>query len=105
MSRPIPQTSDPEGAPGVSAPVEPPDTSGPEANEQTPLLSNQTKFGKAFYARMSEREFPSDAARIEYVVETIGRFVESTKEITEAEASLVMARLDEESVVDAEVVA
>ncbi|HKY57622.1 MAG TPA: hypothetical protein VJL80_06260 [Aeromicrobium sp.] len=97
------EPSDPAEAPdshGV-APVEPVQTAGSES----PLLSNKTKFGKAFYARMSERAFESDQARIEYVVETIGRFVESTKEITEDEARKVLDRLDEEAgVQEAEVV-
>ncbi len=74
---------------------------GPES----PLLTNRTNLGKAFYARLKGRAFADDAARIEYVVETVGRFIESTKELTEDEARLVLARLDEEDgVADAEVV-
>lgn len=78
--------------------------SGAELPSDSPLLTNTTKFGKAFYARMAERKFESDQARLEYVVETIGRYVESTKEISEDEARKVMARLDEEDgIEDAEV--
>lgn len=88
------QTSDPgEEAPAPQNVGEPQEDS---PGSESPLLSNRTTFGKLFYARMSERNFESDAARIEYVVETIGRFVESTKEITEGEARMVLARLDEE---------
>lgn len=99
MSR---KPSAPDEAPIEPAPeVEPVQTSGAES----PLLTNKTKFGRAFYARMGERDFPSDQARIEYVVETIGRFVTSTKEITEAEAKQVLDRLDEEAgVTEGEVV-
>lgn len=79
-------------------------SSGAELPSDSPLLTNTTKFGKAFYARMAERKFESDQARLEYVVETIGRYVESTKEISEDEARKVMARLDEEDgIEDAEV--
>lgn len=70
------------------------------------LLTNTTKFGKAFYARVAERKFGSDQERLEYIAETIGRFIESTKEMTEDEARKVMARLDDEDgITEAEPVA
>lgn len=92
-------TSDPD--PGDSPPVEPdaapsPADQGESSGSEPRLLSNKTKFGRAFYARVGERNFETDAARLEYIVEAIGRFVESTKEMTEAEAAIVMRRLDEE---------
>ena len=105
-----PQTSDPDPEPVHSAEAPDPAQSGeaePSGSEpdSSRLLTNTTKFGRAFYARVSERKFASDQERLEYIVETIGRFIESTKEMTEDEARRVLARMDEESKpVDAELV-
>jgi hypothetical protein len=108
MSRPsMPsQTSDPDPVTANTAesPELPATGEDQLSGSESPLLTSRTSFGKAFYARMAERSFPSDEARIEYVVETIGRFVTSTKEISEDEARKVLARLDDEETVDAEVV-
>lgn len=80
--------------------------SGSEPDEDgTRLLSNRTKFGRLFYARMSERAFDSDQERIEYMSETVGRLVTSSKELTEDEGRKILARLDDEAgVQEAEVV-
>lgn len=93
-----PEPSDPD--PGGATPVEPeavPSSPEGEPSGSEPfLLSNRTKFGRMFYARMSERPFASDQERIEYLSETVGRLVTSSKELTEDEARKVLARLDEE---------
>lgn len=93
--------SDPDPDPGASTPAESPAVQEAAGEDEqsgsgSRPLTNRTAFGKAFYARLSARKFDSDQARLEYIVETIGRFIESTKEMTEAEAAKVLARMDEE---------
>jgi hypothetical protein len=77
----------------------------PASSSESPLLNTSSKLAKAMYAGLRDMKFSDDQARMEYIVETIGRFIESTKEMTDDEARKVLARMDEEGApVDGELV-
>lgn len=87
------QSSGAEEAPESGRSVEP--SAEPSAPESEPLLLNtRSKLAKAMYAGINDAGIP-ESDRIPYIVATIGREIESTKEMTEDEARLVLATLDD----------
>jgi hypothetical protein len=64
----------------------------PRSLDESPLLNTSSRLAKAMYASINEAGIPEED-RIEFVSGTIGRQVESTKEISEAEARVVLDAL------------
>lgn len=100
------QTSDPD--PGTGQPVESIPPPSPEVVDEPsgsePLLLNtSSKLAKAMYASINDAGI-TDAERIPWISSVIGRDIESSKEMTEDEARLVLKHLDDATAVAAEVV-
>jgi hypothetical protein len=65
-----------------------------EGAPESPLLNTSSKLARAMYAGINEAGIP-ESDRIEFINGTIGRDIESTKEMTEDEARRVLAALDQ----------
>ena len=100
-SSPAPDDSSPSAEP-PSGPHLPEGTAS--AGEEPLLLNTSSRLAKAMYAGINGVGI-ADNERLPFIVSVIDRPIESTKEMTEAEARAVLARLDEiAEPVDAEVV-
>lgn len=60
---------------------------------ESPLLDTKSSLAVAMYAGINAAGV-GEANRLEFIAETIDRFIESTKEMTDDEARMVLKRLD-----------
>jgi len=82
-----PTAGEPDGATGGGQPT---DTHEPSPTSESPLLNTRGALAKRMFATLSSVGI-SDDERIDFCSATIGRTITSSKEMTDADAELVIA--------------
>jgi hypothetical protein len=89
----VPQSGDSAGSPAETSVTEGEAGSTPAGNPpESPLLNVRSAIAKAMYAGINEAGI-QEAERIDWICNVIGRDIDSTKEMTEDEARVVLDTL------------
>lgn len=76
------------------APVAPPPEARPAPKASSPLLDTKSALAKRMFATINDAGITEDN-RLTFISDTIGRPVTTSKEMTDADAKAVLAKLDE----------